>query len=68
MKRMLLSFQFPRFQAPESVCSSTVHSVREWVVRDQPLKYADLSPTVKSEFFEFSCMRACFLYMYFYQN
>ena len=27
-------------------------------IRDQPLKYADLSPTVKTEFCEFSCMRA----------
>ena len=27
-------------------------------LRDQPLKHADLSPTVKTEFFEFSCMRA----------
>ena len=37
-------------------------------LRDQPLKDADLSTTVKSEFFEFSCMRACCLYTYFQQN
>eukprot|EP01047_Picozoa_sp_COSAG01_P122998 COSAG01_NODE_51894_length_351_cov_0.619048_1_plen_47_part_01 len=37
-------------------------------LRDQPLKYADLGPTVKIEFCEFSCMRAFCLYLYCSQN
>ena len=35
----------------------TTRSESGWL-RDQPLKNADLSPTVKTEFCEFSCMRA----------